>query len=143
MDLRLHHVGIVVGSIDEAQSYYEDQFGMSLLLGKTHDPAQDVYVAFLQSETAASYIELIEPASPKSPVTKALERGGGLNHLCYAVKDLDAAIKFFTGCRAIVIRRPVPAVAFANRRIAFLYTSARELIELVEDDDSSSHLLAL
>jgi hypothetical protein len=32
----------------------------------------------------------------------------------------------------MIVSKPVPAVAFQGRRIAWIYTSARQLFELVE-----------
>ena len=133
MQIKFHHVGIVVRSIDEQLSYYQGHFGLTLVRPKTFDPLQDVHVAFLQSGESTVLLELIEPASENSPVVNALNRGGGLNHLCYSVSSLDTAIDHFIGQGSLLVQPPTPAVAFGGRRIAFLYTALRELVELVEE----------
>ena len=132
--MRLCHVGIVVRSIEEQLLYYQEHFGLTPFLPNTHDPLQDVYVAFLQSEDSMVLLELIEPASEASPVANALERGGGLNHLCYSVPNLDTAIDHLVDKGAILVQPPTPAIAFGGRRIAFVYTKLRELVELVEEE---------
>ena len=130
--LYLHHIGIVVRSIDERFEYYHENFGAKPVLAKILDPLQDVYVAFLQNEGSNVLLELVEPASQASPAAQALQRGGGLNHLCYAVHSIEQAIAEMLKRGAILVKPMTPAVAFNGRRIAFLYTKAHELIELVE-----------
>lgn len=132
--MHLHHIGIVVRSIDERLDYYHENFGAKPVLTKILDPLQDVYVAFLQNEGSTVLLELVEPASPSSPASQAVQRGGGLNHLCYAVDSIEQTIGEMQKRGAILVKPMTPAVAFNGRRIAFLYTKAHELIELVEEE---------
>ena len=37
-------------------------------------------------------LELVEPASPHSPVQRFLERSGGLHHVCYEVDKLGELV---------------------------------------------------
>ncbi|NUM72950.1 VOC family protein [candidate division KSB1 bacterium] len=134
VNLHLHHIGIVVRSIDERLDYYRENFGIKPVLAKILDPLQDVYVAFLQNDGSTVSLELVEPASPSSPAAQAMQRGGGLNHLCYAVHSIEQAIAEMLKRGAIIVKPTTPAVAFNGRRIAFLYTKAHELIELVEEE---------
>jgi hypothetical protein len=52
------------------------------------DDRQRVKVQFLVSVPDASSVEFIEPLPGESPARRALEKGGGLNHLCFEVADL-------------------------------------------------------
>jgi len=131
--LYLHHIGVVVRSIDEQLDYYRENFGLKPVLAKILDPLQDVYVAFLQNEGSTVLLELVEPASQASPAAQAMQRGGGLNHLCYTVHSIEQSIHHLLERGAILVRPMTPAVAFDGRQIAFLYTKAHELIELVEE----------
>ncbi len=131
--MKLHHVGIVVPSIDDRLRSYQELYRLALVRPKTHDPLQDVYVAFLQSEDTKTLLELIEPASSASPVIGALKRGGGLNHLCYSVPNLKLALEDLVAKGSVIVRPATPAVAFNGRHIAFVYTRLRELVELVEE----------
>lgn len=132
--MHLHHIGIVVRSIDDQLDYYHENFGIKPVLAKILDPLQDVYVAFLQNEGSTVLLELVEPASASSPAAQAIQRGGGLNHLCYTVPSIEKAIIEMLKRGAILVKPMTPAVAFNGRRIAFLYTKAHELIELVEEE---------
>jgi hypothetical protein len=48
------------------------------------------------------------------------------------VEDLESSIQAMVANGAKVVREPLPAVAFDGRRVTFLYTRERELIEFVE-----------
>lgn len=127
----IDHVGIVVGSLDDAAAYYTTQFGLRPAGGRVVDPLQDVELQFLEDERGTR-LELIRPLSAESPATRALRHGGGLNHICYRVADLESSVQALVACDAKVVREPLPAVAFNGRRVVFLYTRRRELVEFVE-----------
>jgi methylmalonyl-CoA/ethylmalonyl-CoA epimerase len=127
----IDHIGVVVGSLDAAETYYTQLFGLRRVGGRIVDPLQDVELQFLQDE-AGVRLELIRPLSADSPSARALKQGGGLNHVCYRVADLDASVRALVADAAKLVREPLPAVAFGGRRVAFLYTRQRELVEFVE-----------
>jgi methylmalonyl-CoA/ethylmalonyl-CoA epimerase len=127
----LHHIGVVVRDLDAHIARMSELLGAEVVGSPVDDPLQEVRVAFVSTGTEVS-IELIQPANEDSPVSRFLDSGGGLNHLCYAVEDLDASIEGLRGKGCLVASPPKPAVAFSGRRVAFLYTRDRELIELVE-----------
>lgn len=84
--LRIHHVGVAVGSIDEAMHFYGDTLGLTLV--DTVDlPDRQLKVAFVQAGN--TLIELLEPTDPDSTVSRFLERRGpGLHHLCFGTPDI-------------------------------------------------------
>jgi methylmalonyl-CoA epimerase len=129
--MTIDHIGIVVGSLDDAQAYYVEQFGYRPVGGRIVDPLQDVELQFLEDDGGVR-VELIRPMSDRSPAAGAVKQGGGLNHICYRVKDLDASVSALVANEAKLVREPRPAVAFNGRRVAFLYTRQRELVEFVE-----------
>ena len=62
-------------------------------------------------------------------------RGGGGTtpyHICYMVENMEAAVATLRSQRYVLVRKPEPAVAFDNRRVAFLYNKQVGLIEIVE-----------
>lgn len=131
--VRLHHIGYVLASIEENA----ESFARSLCAtwdGKVvFDPLQQVRVSFLQgANTADSLIELVEPGGLESPVSRFLNQGGGLHHLCYEVADIETYLEFCKSVGTRVFRRPVPAVAFGGRRIAWALTKQKLLVEFLE-----------
>jgi methylmalonyl-CoA/ethylmalonyl-CoA epimerase len=132
-DLKLHHIGFVVASIAESAESLALSLGAVWDKKTVFDPVQKVHVTFFQGRNPLDpWIELVEPDGPESPVTRFLERGGGLHHLCYEVKDLDAHLQFCQTVGTLVIRPPVPAVAFGGRRIAWAKAKKRLLVEFLE-----------
>ncbi len=136
---RLDHLGVAVPDLDAAVSRWADLFGCSLLAGPFDDVAQEARVAFLSFGSSARApgpeaprLELVAPLHAGSHVSRVLARGLGAYHVCYEVRDLDATVAQLRGKGCLVVREPVPAVAHDGRRIAWLYTPARALVELLE-----------
>jgi methylmalonyl-CoA/ethylmalonyl-CoA epimerase len=131
--LKLHHIGFVVLSIQESAESFARSLGATWDGNIVFDPLQRVRVTFFQGHNPTDpLIELVEPGGPESPVSRFLDRGGGLHHLCYEVKDLDSHLRFCQSVGTIIIRPPVPAVAFGGRRIAWAVTKKRLLMEFLE-----------
>jgi methylmalonyl-CoA/ethylmalonyl-CoA epimerase len=134
MQFQVLHVGVAVPSLEPAIEFYRTLFGYHVASGPFEDPIQKVRVVFLAlSSDDLAQIELIEPIAEDSPVQSMLRKGsGGAYHLCMQTADLDAAIKHAAANGCAVLSQPAPAVAFAGRRIAWIYTPARQLFELLE-----------
>lgn len=131
MDFALHHIGIVVTEIDLARKFY-GKLGFNVEGAVVYDPFQRVKIQFMQDSAGSVRIELLEPCGDDSPVAEALRRGGGLNHFCYQVDNVDDAIGSLRGNGTAVISPIVPAPAIGNRRVVFLYNRAYGVFELVE-----------
>lgn len=128
-----HHLGFVVGSIADAAKDFAESLGANWDAKVIHDPLQVVRVTFLRPRTPQNpVVELIEPAGDKSPVLAFLKRGGGLHHLCYEVEGLEKQLEIARSMGMLITRPPQPAVAFDGRRIAWVYTRRRLLLELLE-----------
>ena len=129
----LHHLGFVVASISKAA----EPFAVSVAArwdGKViHDPVQRVRVAFFSPSDARNPVfELVEPASDLSPVSNFLKKGAGLHHVCYEVDDLESGLKEAKATGLAIVAPPTPAVAFDGRRIAWVCSRSRLLMELLE-----------
>ena len=124
-----HHIGLACRSM-------ADEYDQLTALGYSAegepilDPVQQVRVQFFAG--GGPRIELVEPASDDSPVHGWLKRGTKLYHMAYEVADLEAAMRQLEARRFIPIMKPVPAVAFGMRKIVFLTSPTRNLVELIE-----------
>lgn len=129
----LHHIGFVVASIRDSAPQIAVLLGCDWDANIILDPLQRAHVTFLRSRHAADPLfELVEPEGKDSPVRKFLERGGGLHHVCYQVEDLEKQLEHARSNGALVVRQPAPAAAFGGRRIAWVFTKAKLLIEYLE-----------
>lgn len=132
--VRLHHIGFVLASIKEKAQSIATSLGASWDGNIILDPLQRARVSFLQGgHTHDALIELVEPHGPESPVSRFLNHGGGLHHLCYEVADLDQHLAFCRSLKAVLIQQPVSAVAFQGRRIAWVFTKDKMLLEFLEE----------
>jgi methylmalonyl-CoA/ethylmalonyl-CoA epimerase len=130
--LKFHHVGIVVENIAKTAQQYRELFGLHPISAPIADETQRVTVQFLASQSDATSIELIEPLPGASPARRSLEKGGGLNHLCFEVASLDEYMLQAQAKGVVCVCPPVPAAAFGGRRIAFLFYKGIGLVEFVE-----------
>lgn len=129
----LHHLGFAVSSI----SAVAEEFAASMSAlwdGEIiHDPIQRVRVTFFKPVDMRNPVfELVEPASEDSPVSNFLQKGGGLHHVCYEVDDLESGLCEAHGVGLVTVAKPAPAVAFGGRRIAWVCSKKRLLMELLE-----------
>jgi methylmalonyl-CoA/ethylmalonyl-CoA epimerase len=127
---KLDHIGIAVSSLDGSLAIY-DQLGV-FEAHREEVPSQKVRTAFLPA--GETRIELLEPTSEDSPISKFLaRRGPGIHHLCFAVDDLDATLALLArqGYRLL---NPTPVPGAGGKRVAFLHPEAGGgvLIELTE-----------
>jgi methylmalonyl-CoA/ethylmalonyl-CoA epimerase len=97
------------------------------------DPDHGVRVAFVITHSGDAAVELVQPRPGGSPIDRFLhERGGGLHHACYETENLEERLAEMRGKGASIVRRPKAAVAFQGRRVAWVLTPERFLIELLE-----------
>jgi len=128
----IDHVGIAVRDLDAAVAYYRDAFGATVSHRERieSDGVEEALIA-----VADSYVQLLCPTRPDSPVAKFLERRGeGLHHVGYRVDDCAAALESVRrGGGALIDEAPRPGsrgttVAFVHPKGAF-----GTLIELVQE----------
>jgi methylmalonyl-CoA/ethylmalonyl-CoA epimerase len=131
--LRFHHVGYAVKNIEAyLNEFLRPLFAPVAVSEPAKDPIQRVTVCFATMQ-GGTVIELVEPVGDDSPVSAIIGSSrGGIYHLCYEVDDLDEQVKRFRAMRCLPLGRPVPAAALGGRRIVFLMTPERDLIELLE-----------
>lgn len=94
---RIDHVGIACRDLAARVVFYESVFGLTVVSMEVNEE-QGVKEAMLAVAEGApgpgvSYIQLLEPLRPDTPVGKFLERRGeGVHHVGYGVADLEASM---------------------------------------------------
>jgi methylmalonyl-CoA/ethylmalonyl-CoA epimerase len=130
---RFHHVGFVVASIQDVASGFAQSIGAAWDGEIVHDSLQLAKVAFLRTGLQDHpALELVEPVGDQSPVHGFLRRGGGLHHLCYEADVLEIQLAASRSLGGLLVKPPLPAVAFGGRRIAWVYTRHKLLLEYLE-----------
>ena len=83
---RIHHIAVIVPSIEDSLGLYRDRLGMPLET-ILDIPTDRVRIAFLG--VGESKVELVEPTDDSTGVARFLaSKGPGFHHVCYEVADL-------------------------------------------------------
>lgn len=123
MFTRIDHVGIACHDLEETIPLYESTFGLTVVSRETHE-SQGVTEAMLHLADApagSSYVQLVQPTHPATPVGRFLARNGeGLHHVGYGVEDVAVTLDTIgaTGVRLLDER---PRHGSMGASIAFLH----------------------
>ena len=129
--LNLDHVAIAVQDLDAAIEGYRNRYGVEPLY-RERVVEQGVEEAMIP--VGGSFVQLLEPLTPETPVGRFLSKNGeGLHHIAYAVSSIESAIDHLKSQGARLIDEE-PRVGGRGARIAFVHPGdlTGTLIELVE-----------
>jgi methylmalonyl-CoA/ethylmalonyl-CoA epimerase len=128
----IDHVAIAVEDLDAAIGWYGSVFGATVAHRERVD-SDGVEEALLA--VADSYVQLLTPTTPDSPVARFLSsRGEGIHHVGYRVADCGAALQAVKDAGGRVIDE-APRPGSRGTTVAFVHPKAAfgTLIELVEE----------
>ena len=117
----IHHVAVVVRSIDESLPRYRALLGMEPETEPFIFASQRVRLCFLPSGPgSAARIELVEPLDAESGVGRFLaSHGEGLHHVCMLSSDLPSDLAALAAAEAELIdSEPRPG---AHGEVAFIH----------------------
>ena len=128
----IDHIAIAVKDLEAAIAYYQNAFGATVDHREIVE-SDGVEEALLK--VAESYIQLLTPTRPDSPVAKAIEkRGEGLHHIGYRVNNCAEALAAMIAAGATPIDK-APRPGSRGTTVAFMHPkgSFGTLIELVQE----------
>jgi methylmalonyl-CoA epimerase len=128
----IDHIAIAVKDLEAAIAYYQNAFGATVDHREVVE-SDGVEEALLK--VAESYIQLLTPTRPDSPVAKAIEkRGEGLHHIGYRVNNCAEALAAMIAAGATAIDK-APRLGSRGTTVAFMHPkgSFGTLIELVQE----------
>lgn len=129
--MKINHLGIATKGIEDALKFW----GESLGLENVHtEVVEDQKVRVAMLPIGESRIELLEPTSDDSPISKFLEkRGGGIHHIAVEVDNIVASLAKLkeNGMRLI---DEEPRIGAEGCLVAFVHPAASGgvLLELVQ-----------
>ncbi len=129
--INLDHVAIAVHDLDASLSDYRNRYQVEPLY-REEVAEQGVEEAMIP--LGGSFVQLLQPLGPDTPVGRFLERHGeGLHHVAYAVASIDSALDHLKEQGARLVDE-FPRSGGRGTRIAFVHPSdlGGTLIELVE-----------
>jgi methylmalonyl-CoA/ethylmalonyl-CoA epimerase len=128
----IDHVAIAVNDLEAAIGYYRDVYGATVDHREVVE-SDGVEEALLK--VAESYIQLLTPTRPDSPVAKYLEkRGEGIHHIGYRVADCGVALDRVKAAGGKVLD-DAPRPGSRGTTVAFIHpkTTFGTLVELVQE----------
>jgi methylmalonyl-CoA epimerase len=127
---RIHHVAVIVASLEAALPLYRDLLGMPLET-IMDIPTDRVRIAFLG--VGESKVELVEPTDDTTGVARFLaNKGEGFHHVCFEVENLAEELTRL-GIEGIELIDSAPRKG-AEGPVAFLHPRSCHgvLVELIE-----------
>ena len=115
---KIDHIAIAVSDLKKEIEVYRNIPGFEFT-GTEVVEEQKVTVAFFK--VGEVFIELLEPLSDDSPISKFIEkRGGGLHHIAYEVEDIKKEINSFEE-KGIRMLDKEPKTGAHKAKIAFVH----------------------
>src|SRR6478672_631626 len=132
--MKIDHLGIATKGIDDALAFWQDALGLENVHTEIVEE-QKVRVAMLP--IGETRIELLEPTSDDSPISKFLEkRGGGIHHIAVEVEDIEATLRQLKA-KGMRLIDETPRIGAENCLVAFVHPASADgvLLELVQTPD--------
>ena len=130
---KINHIAIAVPNLERAAYKWEQALSMKkseVVVLKEHG----VKIVFL--EFANLKIELLEPLSSKSPISKFLEKNpkGGIHHICFEVEKLKETIDELNSKKIGILGDGKPKTGAHKKPVIFLHPNdlSGTLVELEE-----------
>jgi len=132
--MKINHLGIATKDIDGALKFW----GTALGLENVHtEIVEDQKVRVAMLPLGESRIELLEPTSEDSPISKFLDkRGGGIHHIAVEVDDIRAALSKLK-TQGIRLIDESPRIGAEGCLVAFVHpgSTGGVLLELVQTNN--------
>ncbi len=128
---QLDHVAIAVPKLEDAVPFYRDVLGLPL---RSIEEVTDQKVRVACFALGEVRLELLEPTSPDSPISKFLEtRGTGLHHIAFRTPEIQAELDRLKGDGVRLIDEK-PRLGAEGMQIAFLHPKSTQgvLLELTQ-----------
>lgn len=129
--MKINHLGIATKGIEDALKFWCGALGLENVHTETVED-QKVRVAMLP--VGESRIELLEPTSDDSPISKFIEkRGGGIHHIAIEVDDINAVLANLKA-KGMRLIDESPRTGAEGCLVAFVHPSSANgvLLELVQ-----------
>ncbi|MET9067158.1 methylmalonyl-CoA epimerase [Streptosporangium sandarakinum] len=140
MFMRIDHVGIACHDLEEKIAFFERTFDLRVVARETNEEqgVKEALLHIADGEGGGSYIQLLEPLGPDTPVGKFLaKRGEGVHHVAFGVPDVAEAMREIGG-RGVRVLDAEPRHGTLGSSIAFLHPKdmGGVLTELVQAPDN-------
>jgi methylmalonyl-CoA/ethylmalonyl-CoA epimerase len=130
--LALHHTGVVVADLDDAEAKYR---ALGFTDGERISVPEQAIEAIVYPTGEGRYLELISPTDAEGPIAAFMaKRGEGMHHVAYQVDDIAAELARLRAAGVRLIDEAPREGAHAGWMIAFIHPESTNgvLTELVQ-----------
>ncbi|MDA0645933.1 methylmalonyl-CoA epimerase [Nonomuraea ferruginea] len=123
MFMRIDHIGIACNDLEEKIALFSELFELEVVAREVNEEqgVKEAMLRIADADGGGSYIQLLEPLSPDSPVGKFLaKRGEGVHHVAFGVPDVAEAMSKI-GDKGVRLLDERPRHGSMDSRIAFLH----------------------
>ena len=134
--MKISHLGIAVKDLASAEKIFRKLLGDDNV---HHEEVADQQVRIASFQLGDAMVELTEPTSADSPISKFLEkRGEGIHHLAFEVEDVNSELARLKG-EGFQLLDEKSRLGSHGMQIAFLHPKSTngvlvELCQLPEDE---------
>ena len=128
---RVDHVALAVSNLNASIEHYQRVWGLTVA---HREVVAEQGVEEAMFRLGDTYLQLVAPLSPDTPVGRFIERRGeGLHHIAYEVEGIEAALASAREHELVLVDQE-PRRGSRNTRVAFVHprTNHGVLVELVE-----------
>lgn len=129
---RVDHVGIAVEDLEAAIAFYRRAFGV---VPSHREIVEEQGVEEAMIRVGESWIQLLQPTGPDTPVGKFIaRRGEGVHHVGYGVSDLEAVLAHLKA-EGVPLIDSSPRRGSRGAKVAFVHPKGvgGVLVELVQE----------
>ncbi len=129
MILRVSHIGIGVENLEEARSFFKENFSLP---SSDQENFGELIFSFILTE--GTHIELLQSTQPDGQIAKFIEkRGEGVHHISFEVDDIQSELDRLKG-KGIRLINEKPYRNAHNKLVAFVHPRSTYgvLVELIQ-----------
>jgi len=126
---KISHIGLAVENLEEASSFFRENFGLSI---SEQENFGELIFSFIPME--GTDLELLQSTDPDGQITKFVQkRGQGIHHISFEVDDIQVALDQLKA-KGIKLINEKPYLNAHKDLVAFLHPRSTfgVLIELIQ-----------
>jgi methylmalonyl-CoA epimerase len=130
---KVSHIGLAVDNLEEARSFFSENFGLST---SERENFGELIFSFIPMK--GTNLELLQSTEPEGQIAKFIQRRGqGIHHISFEVDDIQSELDRLKG-RGIKLINEKPYLNAHKDLVAFIHpkSSFGVLIELIQKKES-------
>ena len=127
---KISHIGLAVDEIEEARTFFKENFGFPVL---EQEGFGELLFSFIPVE--GTDIELLQSTTPDGQIAKFInKKGQGIHHITFEVDDIQSELDQLKG-KGVILINEKPYLNAHDNLVAFLHPKSTfgVLVELIQE----------